>query len=57
MRDVEPISFSERKAAELIAKIRRSQWADGCFADAREFMAQGYVSECALQLAWNYWGK
>lgn len=45
----------ERKSAELIAKIKRSQYAASCFADARMFMADGYASDVALAIAWNYW--
>lgn len=45
----------ERKAADLIARIRRSQYAKDCFADARMFMEAGYASDVALAMAWNYW--
>jgi len=45
----------EIKCADLIAKIRRSQYARECFADVRYFMELGYVHDVALTLAWNYW--
>ena len=58
MLETEPaITWSENKAAELIRKIRRSQFAEGCFADARDFMADGYACEVALAMAWGYWGS
>ncbi len=47
----------EQKTAELIAKIKRSQWADGCFRDARYFAREGYAMDVALAMAWKYWGS
>ena len=45
----------ERKAAELIGKIKRSEYAANCFSDVRMFLAEGYAADVALALAWNYW--
>lgn len=54
-RDLQP-DWIERKTAELIAKIKRSQWAEGCFRDARHFIREGYAHDVALVMAWRYWG-
>ncbi len=45
----------ENKCDELIQRIKRSQYAKECFADARWFHEQGYVMDVALAQAWNYW--
>ncbi|CAB4143877.1 hypothetical protein UFOVP466_7 [uncultured Caudovirales phage] len=47
----------EAKAAELIGKIKRSQWAESCFADVRRFMAEGYACDVAMAISWGYWGR
>ena len=48
--------WEESKAAEMIDKIRRSEWAPGCFADVKHFLSEGYCSSVALAMAWKYWG-
>lgn len=54
MPDTTPC-WIETKTADLIARIKRSTYANACFADARYFAAEGYVMDVALQIAWNYW--
>ena len=53
----QPKCWEENKAAELIRRIRRSEWASGCFTDVRHFLSEGYCSSVALAMAWKYWGS
>lgn len=52
-----PPDWIELRCAALIARIRRSRWAGNCFADAVDFVGQGYAMDVALVKSWGYWGE
>ncbi len=55
--EIEKPDWEENKLAELISKIRRSQYAKDCFADAKQLVSdQGYSMVVALAISWKYWG-
>lgn len=57
MKQKPQIDWVEQKTAELIAKIKQSQWAADCFRDARFFAREGYAMDVALAMAWKHWGS
>lgn len=45
----------ETKAAALIAAARKSKFRREIFADADQFIRQGYAKDVALAMAIDYW--